>query len=111
MKGFIKIKFYSYDKNNLSSAISSLKVMCKNLELKHSNPVSLPTKKHIITLLRSVFTHKDSKEHMGIRIYNKFFYIYFNNQKEVAKISNILNLTLPINVEIKITTKYYDETK
>lgn len=108
-KSYIKLKMHSYSHIDLMEGIENILVMCKNLKLETSQPVSLPTKKFIFTILRSIFTHKDSKEHMGIRTYSKFIYIYFlNKQKDLDNMNNILNLKLPMNVFVEMLIKNHE---
>ena len=66
---------------------------------KISGPVPLPTKKEIITILRSVHKHKDSREQFERRTHKRLIDILKPGKKTVESLTA---LTLPEGVDITL---------
>ena len=64
-----------------------------------SGPIPLPTKKEIVTILRSPHVNKDSREQFERRTHKRLIDILNPNQKVVEALST---LDLPAGVEIEI---------
>ncbi len=64
-----------------------------------SGPVPLPTEKEVITILRSVHMHKDSREQFEQRTHKRLIDILNPSQKTV---DSLMKLNLPAGVDIEI---------
>ena len=64
-----------------------------------SGPIPLPTKKEIITILRSVHKHKDSREQFERRTHKRLIDIAKSSPKTVEA---LMALELPAGVDIEI---------
>ena len=63
-----------------------------------SGPIPLPTKKEVVTILRSPHVNKDSREQFERRTHKRLIDILNPNQKTVEA---LMSLDLPAGVEIE----------
>lgn len=92
----IRIKLASYDHELVDQAASRIVETMKKSGAKISGPIPLPTEKEVITILRSSFKYKDSREQFEQRTYKRIIDIYTPNAKLLDSIH------LPAGVDIKI---------
>ena len=64
-----------------------------------SGPIPLPTKKEVVTILRSPHVNKDSREQFERRTHKRLIDILNPSQKTVEA---LMSLDLPAGVEIEI---------
>lgn len=92
----IRIKLVSYDHAMVDEAAAKIVETMKKAGAKISGPIPLPTEKEIVTILRSPFKHKDSREQFELRTHKRLIDIYSPNIKLLDSIH------LPAGVDIKI---------
>ncbi len=92
----IRIKLVSYDHEMVDQAAEKIVETMKQAGAKISGPIPLPTEKEIVTILRSPFKHKDSREQFELRTHKRLIDIYSPNIKLLDTIH------LPAGVDIKI---------
>ena len=64
-----------------------------------SGPIPLPTRKEIITILRSPHKHKDSREQFEIRTHKRVIDVMTPNQ---ATVDALMAIDMPAGVEIEV---------
>lgn len=99
VKQKIRIRFKAYDHELLDSSAQRIVEAAKASGADVSGPVPLPTEKEIITILRSVHKHKDSREQFEQRTHKRLIDIMNPNQKTV---DSLMKLNLPAGVDIEI---------
>ena len=92
----IRIKLVSYDHEMVDQAAEKIVNTMREAGAKISGPIPLPTEKEIVTILRSPFKHKDSREQFELRTHKRLIDIYSPNIKLLDTIH------LPAGVDIKI---------
>ncbi|MDO5725694.1 MAG: 30S ribosomal protein S10 [Tissierellia bacterium] len=95
----IRIRLKAYDHEILDNSAQRIVEAAKATGAKVSGPVPLPTEKEIITILRSVHKHKDSREQFEQRTHKRLIDILEPNQKTV---DSLMKLNLPAGVDIEI---------
>ena len=66
-----------------------------------SGPIPLPTKKEVVTVIRSPHKHKDSREQFEIRTHKRVIDILYPSQNTVSSLEK-LDLPAGVDVEIKL---------
>ena len=92
----IRIKLEAYDHELVDEAASRIVETMKKNGAKISGPIPLPTKREVVTILRSPHKYKDSREQFEMRTYKRIIDIYSPNAKLLDSIH------LPAGVDIKI---------
>ena len=59
----------------------------------------MPTEKEVVTILRSVHKHKDSREQFEMRTHKRLIDIYNPSAKTI---DSLMKIDLPTGVDIKI---------
>lgn len=95
----IRIVLKSYDHRLIDSAVSIIIDNVKRTGAKIAGPVPLPTKKEIITILRSVHKDKDSREQFERRTHKRLIDLLTPGPKTVETLTA---LTLPEGVDITL---------
>ena len=95
----IRIRLKAYDHVILEQSAEKIVDTAKKTGAKVSGPIPLPTKKEIVTILRSPHKHKDSREQFEMRTHKRVIDILYPTQKTV---DNLMKLELPAGVEIEI---------
>ena len=98
-KKMIRIRLKAYDHQLIDQAASTIIETAKRTEARVSGPIPLPTKREIITILRSVHKHKDSREQFERLTHKRLIDIMSPTQKTVEA---LMSLELPAGVEIEI---------
>ena len=101
VKQKIRIRLKAYDHELLDSSAQRIVEATKASGADVSGPVPLPTEKEIITILRSVHKHKDSREQFEQRTHKRLIDIMNPNQKTVYSLMK-LNLPAGVDIEIKL---------
>ena len=95
----IRIKIKSYDHNLLDKSTKKIVKTAKDTGALILGPVPLPTKKTIITVNRSVFVDKKSREQFQTKIHKRLIDILNSTPKTVEA---LMKLDLPAGVDIEI---------
>jgi small subunit ribosomal protein S10 len=95
----IRIRLKAYDHQLIDSSAERIVDVAKRTDSKVSGPIPLPTKKEIITVLRSPHKHKDSREQFERRTHKRLIDILNPSQKTIEA---LMSLELPAGVEIEI---------
>jgi small subunit ribosomal protein S10 len=97
----IRIRLKAYDHELIDSSAQKIVETAKRTGADVSGPVPLPTEKEIITILRAVHVHKDSREQFEQRTHKRLIDILNPNQKTVDALMK-LNLPAGVDIEIKL---------
>ena len=95
----IRIRLKAYDHQLNDSSAAKIVETAKRNGAQVSGPIPLPTKKEIVTILRSPHVNKDSREQFERRTHKRLIDILNPNQKTVEA---LMSLDLPAGVEIEI---------
>ena len=95
----IRIKLRAYDHELVDSSAQRIVDAAKQTGSKVCGPIPLPTQKEVVTILRSVHKHKDSREQFELRTYSRLIDIYSPSGKTV---DSLMGLDLPAGVDVKI---------
>ena len=71
----------------------------KRTGAKVSGPIPLPTKREIVTILRSPHKHKDSREQFEMRTHKRVIDILYPTQTTV---DSLMKLDLPAGVDVEM---------
>ncbi len=95
----IRVRLKAYDHQLIDSSAAKIVDTAKRNGAAVSGPIPLPTKKEIVTILRSPHVNKDSREQFERRTHKRLIDILNPNQKTVEA---LMSLDLPAGVEIEI---------
>lgn len=95
----IRIRLKAYDHKVLDQSAEKIVETAKRSGADVSGPIPLPTDKEIITILRSVHKHKDSREQFEMRTHKRLIDILNPTPKTV---DSLMKLDLPAGVDIEI---------
>ena len=95
----IRIRLKAYDHQLSDSSAAKIVETAKRNGAQVSGPIPLPTKKEVVTILRSPHVNKDSREQFERRTHKRLIDILNPNQKTVEA---LMSLDLPAGVEIEI---------
>ena len=95
----IRIRLKAYDNVVLDQSAEKIVDTAKRTGAKVSGPIPLPTKKEIVTILRSPHKHKDSREQFEMRTHKRVIDILYPTQKTV---DTLMKVELPAGVDIEI---------
>ena len=98
-KNMIRIRLKAYDHQLIDKAAETIVEAAKRTDAKVSGPIPLPTKTQIVTILRSPFVNKDSREQFERRTHKRLIDIMSPSQKTVEA---LMNVEVPAGVEIEI---------
>lgn len=95
----MRIRLKAYDHTVLEQTSLKLVEVARNSGAEVSGPVPLPTRKEIVTILRSPHKHKDSREQFEIRTHKRVIDVYAPNQ---ATIDALMAIDMPAGVDIEV---------
>ena len=95
----IRVRLKAYDHQLIDSSAAKIVDTAKRNGASVSGPIPLPTKKEVVTILRSPHVNKDSREQFERRTHKRLIYILNPSQKTVEA---LMSLDLPAGVEIEI---------
>ena len=98
-KEMIRIRLKAYDHQLIDQAAEKIVETAKRNGTEVSGPIPLPTKKEIVTILRSVHVNKDSREQFERRTHKRLIDVIKPSPKTVEA---LMSLELPAGVEIEI---------
>ena len=95
----MRIRLKAYDHVLIDQSAEKIVDTAKRTGAKVSGPIPLPTKKEIVTILRSPHKHKDSREQFEMRTHKRVIDILYPTQ---TTIDSLMKMDLPAGVEIEI---------
>ena len=95
----IRIKVKAYEPGILDQSALKIVETAKKTGAKVSGPIPLPTRKEVVTVIRSPHKHKDSREQFEMRTHKRVIDILYPTQKTV---DSLMKLELPAGVDIEI---------
>lgn len=95
----IRIRLKAYDNVVLDQSAEKIVDTAKKTGAKVSGPIPLPTKREVVTIIRSPHKHKDSREQFEMRTHKRVIDILYPTQTTV---DSLMKLELPAGVEIEI---------
>ena len=98
-KEMIRIRLKAYDHQLIDQAAEKIVDTAKRSGASVSGPIPLPTKREIITILRSPHVNKDSREQFERRTHKRLIDVIKPSPKTVEA---LMSLELPAGVEIEI---------
>ena len=98
-KEMIRIRLKAYDHQLIDQAAEKIVDTAKRSGAEVSGPIPLPTKREIVTILRSPHVNKDSREQFERRTHKRLIDIVKFSPKTVESLQT---LDLPAGVEIEI---------
>ena len=100
----MRITLKAYDHQLIDQSASKIIETVKKTGSEVSGPVPLPTKKEVVTILRAVHKHKDSREQFERRTHKRLIDILTPTQKTVDSLSR-LEMPAGVYIDIKMKTK------
>ena len=95
----IRIRLKAYDHQLIDQSAEKIVDTAKRTGAQVSGPIPLPTRKEVVTVIRSPHKHKDSREQFEMRTHKRVIDILFPTQ---TTIDSLMKLDLPAGVEIEI---------
>ena len=95
----IRIRLKAYDHQLIDSSAAKIVETAKRNGAQVSGPIPLPTRKEVVTILRSPHVNKESREQFERRTHKRLIDILNPNQKTIEA---LMSLDLPAGVEIEI---------
>tara|TARA_Y100000590_G_scaffold372461_1_gene435540 strand:- start:86 stop:388 length:303 start_codon:yes stop_codon:yes gene_type:complete len=97
----IRIKLKAYDHILLDKSTEKIVKTAKNTGALVLGPIPLPTKKTVITVNKSVFVDKKSREQFQIKVHKRIMDLMNSTSKTVDA---LMKLDMPAGVDIEIRT-------
>ena len=98
-KEMIRIRLKAYDHQLIDQAAERIVETAKRNGATVSGPIPLPTKREVVTILRSPFVNKDSREQFERRTHKRLIDVIKPSAKTVEA---LMSLELPAGVDIEI---------
>ena len=98
-KEMIRIRLKAYDHQLIGQAAEKIVDTAKRNGSEVSGPIPLPTRKEIVTILRSVHVNKASREQFERRTHKRLIDVIKPSPKTVEA---LMSLELPAGVDIEI---------
>lgn len=98
-KEMIRIRLKAYDHQLIDQSAEKIVETAKRTGSNVSGPIPLPTKKEVVTILRSPHKYKDSREQFERRTHKRLIDVVKPSPKTVEA---LMSLELPAGVEIEI---------
>ena len=98
-KEMIRIRLKAYDHQLIDQSAEKIVETAKRTGASVSGPIPLPTKKEVVTILRSPHVNKDSREQFERRTHKRLIDVIKPSPKTVEA---LMSLELPAGVEIEI---------
>ena len=95
----MRIRLKAYDAELLEKSAEQIVETAKRTGSKVSGPIPLPTRKEVVTVIRSPHKHKDSREQFEMRTHKRLIDILYPTQKTV---DSLMKIDLPAGVDIEI---------
>jgi small subunit ribosomal protein S10 len=101
LKERIRIRLKAFDHNILDQSVKEIVQTAKRTGADVSGPIPLPTKRTLITVLRSPHVDKKSREQFEIRVHKRLIDIVHTTPQTVDALTK---LELPAGVDVEIKT-------
>ncbi|WP_027120422.1 30S ribosomal protein S10 [Mycoplasmopsis lipofaciens] len=98
----LNIKVKSFDHALVDFGAKKIVEIASKNNIKVSGPVPLPTKREVVTILRSVHVNKKSREQFESRTYQRLITLIDPSDKALDQIKRF---ELPSGVEVQISQK------
>lgn len=95
----VRIKIKAFDHKVIDQSARKIVETAERTGASIIGPVPLPTEIHRMTVNRSTFVHKNSRDQYEMRVHKRLIDIINPNAKTV---DNLTNLDLPAGVDIEI---------
>lgn len=95
----MRIRLKSYDHVTLEQSAAKIVEVARKTGSEVVGPIPLPTRKEIITILRSPHKHKDSREQFEMRTHKRVIDVLSPNQ---ATVDALMSIDMPAGVEIEV---------
>ncbi len=95
----IRISLKAYDHNLLDKSTAKIVQTAKSTGAVISGPIPMPSKRSIVTVLRSPHVNKKSREQFQTKIHKRLVDIHNSSPKTVDA---LMKLDLPAGVDIEI---------
>lgn len=95
----IRVRLKAYDHKVLDLTVAKIIEAVKKTGASVVGPIPLPTERSLYTILRSPFTHKDSREQFEILTHKRLIEIVRPTSQTIETLST---LELPAGVEVDI---------
>ena len=95
----IRIRLKAFDHVLLDQSAQKIVDTAKKTGAQVSGPIPLPTKKEIVTILRSPHKYKDSREQFEMRTHKRVIDILYPTNKTTEA---LMKVELPAGVEVEI---------
>ncbi len=100
-KEMIRIRLKAYDHQLIDQAAEKIVETAKRSGSEVSGPIPLPTKREIVTILRSPHVNKDSREQFERRTHKRLIDVVKPSAKTVEALQS-LDLPAGVDIEIKL---------
>lgn len=97
----IRIKIKGYDYRILDKSVKHIIDTVEKTGASVIGPIPLPTDLQKMTVLKSTFVHKDSRDQYEIRIHKRLIDVYDISNKTIDQ---LMNIELPAGIDIEIKT-------
>ena len=95
----IRIRLKAFDHSLLDQSAQKIVETAKRTGASVSGPIPLPTKKEVITILRSPHKYKDSREQFEMRTHKRVIDILYPTSKTAEA---LMKIELPAGVEAEM---------
>ena len=85
----IRIRVKAYEASILDQSAAKIVDTAKKTGAKVSGPIPLPTKKEVVTVIRSPHKHKDSREQFEMRTHKRVIDVLYPTQKTVEALTKL----------------------
>jgi small subunit ribosomal protein S10 len=97
----IRIRLKAYDYRIIDKSARKIIDTAERTGAVVVGPIPLPTEKSKVTVLKSPYIHKDSREQFEMRIHKRLIDVLEPNTKTI---DSLMSLDLPAGVDIEIKT-------
>ena len=97
----IRIKLKAYDHQLIDQSAKKIVETAERTGAKVAGPIPLPTKKEVVTILRSPHVNKDSREQFEQRTHKRIIDVYTPSSQTMDDIGK-LDMPAGVSIEVKI---------
>lgn len=101
IKQKIRIRLKAYDNRILDKSAHFIIDTATRSGAEVVGPIPLPTEKKKITVLKSTFVHKDSRDQYEIRVHRRLIDVMNPTSKTI---DSLMSMDLPAGIDIEIKT-------
>ena len=95
----MRIRLKAYDHVLLEQSASKIVEVARKTGSVVVGPIPLPTRKEIVTILRSPHKHKDSREQFEMRTHKRVIDVLNPNQ---ATVDALMSIDMPAGIDIEV---------